>query len=49
MIESVVKYTSPSAKILEYNEKIKNWYEHVPKLVEGTHETKVTTSWNKQL
>jgi len=50
MIESVVNYNSPSARILDYNEKIKNWYEHVPKLVEGTtHETKVTTSWNKQL
>jgi len=34
---------------LEKNEK-KKWYEHVPNLVEGTtHETKVTTSWNKQV
>ena len=50
MTESVVNYTSPSARILEYNEKIKNCYEHIPKLFEGTtHETKVTTSWNKQL
>jgi hypothetical protein len=34
---------------LEKNEK-KNWYEHLSTLVEETtHETKVTTSWNKQV
>ena len=27
----------------------KNWYKRVPKLVETSHETTVTTIWNKQV
>jgi len=27
----------------------RDWYEHVPKLVETRHETKVTTLWKKQV
>jgi hypothetical protein len=35
-------------KLLEKVED-KQWYEHVPKLVETSHEYKVTVLWNQQV